>query len=143
MSIEIKIAFFPEKLTKNDLFVDGNLMFGQYTWNDVVALPENLNVTGWLDISFSRIKMLPNGLRVGKNLDAANSLIEDIGENIRIGGDLNVEKTPLASMQLNSGWFQINREIETKGGDVLGDIRLGIDDDDDDDDDEYTYHEHD
>lgn len=128
---EFKFAFFPEKLKKKDLYVN-NLEFGRYTWDSVNSLPENLWVKNSLDIEYTRIKILPTGLRVGGSVYANNSLLEEIGEDIQITDDLHIAKTPLASMQLNSGWFDVRRELERKGGNIDGRIELGFDDDEDD-----------
>lgn len=123
MPIEFKIAFFPDKLTKEELYIDGNLQFGEHTWNDVKTLPKNLRIKNSLNIKYTKIKVLPDGLRVGWHVRANNSLLDEIGENVYIGGDLNVANTPLSSMQLNSGFgYSIRNEIDKTGGFLGGKI---------------------
>jgi hypothetical protein len=130
MPIEFKIAFFPEKITKEELYIDGNLQFGAYTWNDVKTLPENLRIKHSLNMEYAQIKVLPDGLRVGWHVRANNSLLDEIGKNVYIGGDLNVANTPLASMQANSGYgFSIRNEIDNSGGFLGGDLITTGDDD--------------
>ena len=61
----VKLLHFPERITKEDLHVKGNLdLWG----TPIKSLPAGLTVGGWLDLWGTQITSLPDGLTVGRDL---------------------------------------------------------------------------
>ena len=129
---KIKIGFFPEELSPEELNVTGDL---DLSWTPIktlpkglnvtgnldlsncealVSLPEGLNVTGSLDLSELPIKTLPEGLTVGGNLElfGCTSLVS-LPEGLNVGGNLYISKKLLDKYGGEDG---VRKFIEDNGG---------------------------
>ncbi len=84
--------------------------------------PEDLNVTGDLDLSWLPIKTLPEVLNVGGflNLNHCTSLVS-LPEVLNVGGDLYVDEKLLGKY---GGKDNVRKFIEDNGGYVKGRIIL-------------------
>lgn len=68
-------------------------------WSDVVALPNNLIVTGDMRIfGTTTIKRLPDGLVVHGDFNAFDSSLEYIPDDVQFGGYVNVAQTNITSL---------------------------------------------
>jgi len=91
--LRVKLIHAPETLTKNDLFVEGNLNL-QYT--KIKSLPDNLHVNGVLHLGNTPISKLPRGLKVDYDLFIYNTLITSLPEDLKVGYNFWVYSTPLS-----------------------------------------------
>ena len=125
-------------------FIHGNMPVGVTIMGDLIIhvaivqkLPDNLVVTGILNIDFSGITLLPDGLRCGilesRNSELAalpNNLrvdrradvvccnIASIGHGVSIGGDLFISQNPLSTIPddiyVGGLIFATNTDVTTK-----------------------------
>jgi len=112
------------KLTKNlpltpeESNVKGNL---NLSFTKITSLPDNLNVGGDLDLSETSITSLPDNLQVGRSLNLSDSPIASLPNNLKVSGDLYLGFTPLSEQYTKE---QIRQMIEDKGGYVKKHIYL-------------------
>jgi hypothetical protein len=67
-------------------------------FRSIYKLPENLTITGNLDLSDTPITSLPEGLKVSGNLDLGNTLITSLPDGLEVGGSLDLSDTPITSL---------------------------------------------
>ena len=60
-----------------------------------VALPDNLTVGGYLDLSGTQITALPDNLTVGGSLDLRGTQITALPDNLTVGGSLYLSGTKI------------------------------------------------
>jgi hypothetical protein len=90
----LKLVYDPDNLTKDDLSVKGDLDLQNRL--DLRSLPNNLTVTGRLNLSNTSIKQLPKGL-------TADSVILQSTEVDRLPEDLQTNKVVVSGpLALNS-----------------------------------------
>ena len=58
--------------------------------------PEELNVEGDLDLSYSKVTSLPEGLEVGGYLSLHHTSITSLPKGLKVGGSLWLGNTPLS-----------------------------------------------
>ena len=87
---KLKFIYAPEKLTDEDLDVEGNL-----------------------NLANTPITSLPDNLKVGRNLYLANTKIISLPDNLEVGGYLDLANTPLTKKYDEE---EIKKMIEDKGG---------------------------
>ena len=63
--------------------------------NNIPLSEEELDVKGYLDLSYTNITSLPEGLRVDGNLYLYESKIESLPEGLKVGGWLYIVDTKL------------------------------------------------
>ena len=87
--------------------------------NNLPLTPEELNVTGNLDLTKTPIESLPDNLQVGGSLDISYTNIKSLPNNLQVGGGrgLFLVNTPLSKQYTKE---QIRQMIEDKGGFVKG-----------------------
>lgn len=83
------------KLTEKEgkLYYDGNLILRKR--KDITELPDNFNVLGGLDLSYSGVKRLPKGLNANLYLNISGTSIKELPEDTEFGGNFyanNMEK---------------------------------------------------
>ncbi|RVS94149.1 hypothetical protein EOK88_24450 [Citrobacter freundii] len=67
----------------------------------VDALPDNLTVGGWLDLSGTSITALPDNLTVGGSLDLSGTSITALPDNLTVGGSLYLSGTSITALPDN------------------------------------------
>jgi hypothetical protein len=67
---------------------------------NVAELPKNniMTVTGYLDLSNTKITELPDNLRVGGYLNLRGTKIKKLPENLTVGGNLYLEGTSIVKL---------------------------------------------
>ncbi|EBT9549535.1 hypothetical protein INJ43_003549 [Salmonella enterica] len=65
------------------------------------ALPDNLTVGGWLDLSGTSITALPDNLTVGGGLDLRGTSITALPDNLTVGGGLDLRGTSITTLPDN------------------------------------------
>lgn len=75
------------KLTEKEgkLYYDGNLILRKR--QDITELPDNFNILGGLDLSYSGVKRLPKGLNANLYLNISGTSIEKLPEDTKFGGN--------------------------------------------------------
>lgn len=83
--------------------------------NNLPLTPEDLNVTGDLNLTKTPIESLPDNLQVGGYLYLSNSNITSLPNNLKVGGGrgLYLVNTPLSKLYTKE---QIRQMVEDKGG---------------------------
>ncbi|HCC3331649.1 TPA: hypothetical protein M4731_004678 [Salmonella enterica] len=77
----------------------------------VDALPDNLTVGGWLDLSGTSITALPDNLTVGGGLDLSGTSITALPDNLTVDGWLNLRGTSITALPDNltvGGWLDLS-----------------------------------
>jgi len=86
-----KLIYEPETLTPEDLNVKGDLIFEKT--DQILSLPDNLNVEGNLSLKNSTIRSLPDNLKVGGDLNLSYAYyIDSLPENLE-ANRLNLYQT--------------------------------------------------
>ena len=93
---DIRLVGLEIKSLPKDLNVDGGLDLGYCT--DLISLPNNLKVGGYLSLYNTKIKSLPKGLQVGENLYLDYTMINTLPKDLQVDGDLSIENSPLAKL---------------------------------------------
>jgi hypothetical protein len=122
LPVEVILTFQPEEL-KGKTVKEVDL--GDSAISDdghIIRLPENLTVTGDMNLNRSYIGKLPDNLTIGGDLSIWGTSIEYIPKNLKIGGDFYVRNTPLYK---RSNEKVIRSNIENSGGYVKGEITGG------------------
>jgi hypothetical protein len=88
---ELKIPNFKVEKAVHLVTIDGK----KY---DVMKLPENLKVSGDLDLGYTKITSLPAGLTVGGYLHLVGTPITSLPAGLKVGGRLNLYGTPITSL---------------------------------------------
>ena len=65
------------------------------------ALPDNLTVGGWLDLSGTKITALPDNLTVGGDLYLSGTGITALPDNLTVGGNLDLSGTGITALPDN------------------------------------------
>ena len=65
----------------------------------ITALPDNLTVGGWLDLSGTQITALPDNLTVGGWLDLRGTQITALPDNLTVGGGLDLSGTQITAAE--------------------------------------------
>jgi PcfJ-like protein len=65
---------------------------------NIYKLPENLTITGNLDLSDTPITSLPQGLKVSGDLDLRNTPLTSLPAGLEVGGSLFICNTPITSL---------------------------------------------
>jgi hypothetical protein len=83
--------------------------------NNLPLTPEDLNVTGNLNLRYTPITSLPDNLKVGGSLDISYTNIKSLPNNLQVGGGrgLYLVNTPLSKLYTKE---QIRQMVEDKGG---------------------------
>ena len=115
--LTVKLRYYPESITKDDLNVKGDLDFDFKT--PFTSLPDNLTVGGYLGLTNTPITSLPDNLTVEDHLFLSNTPITTLPNNLRVGGMLNLRHTPLSKQYSED---EIRKMIQDRGGDVEGEI---------------------
>ncbi len=82
-------------------------------WNapEVMELPKNLKMTGYLDLRGTGITSLPDNLTVGGYLDLRGTGITSLPDNLTVGGWLDLRGTGITSLPDNltvGGWLDLS-----------------------------------
>ena len=88
---ELKIPKFKVENAVHRVTIDGK----KY---DVMKLPENLKVSGDLDLGYTKITSLPAGLKVDGDLDLEGTKITSLPAGLTVGGNLYLYGTPITSL---------------------------------------------
>jgi len=88
---ELKIPNFKVEKAVHLVTIDGK----KY---DVMKLPENLKVSGFLHLVGTAITSLPAGLKVGGDLNLKGTPITSLPAGLEVGGRLNLYGTPITSL---------------------------------------------
>ena len=89
--VGLKIKSLPK-----DLNVYGGLDLGYCT--DLISLPNNLKVGGYLSLYKTKITSLPEGLKVGWDLYLDYTIIDTLPKGLKVDGDLSITNNPLAKL---------------------------------------------
>ena len=114
--LKAKLIYTPDKLTDEELNVEGDLNFFN---SKITSLPDNLQVGGFLSLSNTQITSLPDNLQVRGDFFLRDTKITTLPDNLKVGGGLDLENTPLAEKYSKE---QIRKMIEKKGGYVKKNI---------------------
>jgi hypothetical protein len=114
LSVEDKMMYFPEKLTKEDLADDVNLYK-----SEISSLPDNLTVGGDLILTLSNITSLPKNLKVGGHLKVNWSRLEKLPYDIQVGGNLILTGTPFIERNRDIDVQELRRKLPGVKGYVL------------------------
>jgi len=113
-----KLLNWPDKITKDDLYVDGTLeisgsMVAEYSKSFKLKLPEGLIVNGNLSFYKMSSLKLPNNLTVMQDLDLYGSEIYQLPHNLKVHGTVFIDFTPLAKLHSPEKVLEI---IQSQGG---------------------------
>ena len=93
---DIRLVGLEIKSLPKDLNVDGGLDLGYCT--DLISLPNNLKVGGYLSLYKTKITSLPEGLKVGWDLYLDYTIIDTLPKGLKVDGDLSITNNPLAKL---------------------------------------------
>ena len=74
---------------------DGNLIL--HPWDGFTALPDGLQVGGYLDLRGTNITALPDGLVVAGDLDISGTRISSLPDDLTVGGEIEADSHALAT----------------------------------------------
>jgi hypothetical protein len=77
------------------IVVDGDKIDMNFSYSDILKLPDNLKVNGHLMLSDNPIKDLPKNLHVSGNLFIRDTLIGTLPNNLIVNGNILIHGTPL------------------------------------------------
>ena len=102
---ELKIPNFKVENAAHLVTIDGK----KY---DVLKLPENLKVSGFLHLVGTAITSLPAGLKVGGDLNLKGTPITSLPAGLKVGGSLYLEGTKITSLPAG---LKVGGDLNLKG----------------------------
>jgi hypothetical protein len=104
-------------LTPEELNLSGNLDLKHKT--KINSLPDDLKVSGELDIGWTGITSLPDNLKIGGSLYIRGAKIDSLPNGLQVNGNLYLNNTPISKEYTND---EIRKIINDKGGKIGGRI---------------------
>jgi hypothetical protein len=131
MPLKVMLRHFPNKITKNDLYVNGDLDLAYY--GGITSLPFGLKVDGNLNIQGSGIEYLPEDIIVKGSINMEGSSIRTFPRSLKhIRGSLNISNTRISFLPNDlsiDGSLNICRSNDLRRLPdrikILGDLYLG------------------
>ena len=107
--LKFKLLLDPETITPEELHVSGNLNLSR---TSIKSLPAGLRVDGSLYLAYTQIKSLPAGLRVGGNLVLSGTPIQTLPTGLRVDGSLYLSQTKIQSLPAD---LQVDGDLSLSG----------------------------
>ena len=92
-----------------------------------------MKISGWLDLSRSKIKSLPEGLEIGDSLFLVRTSITSLPKGLKVGGHLDITESELPYYYKNDNHLRKSIEPGFIKGDIIDEYYIDYDYDYEDD----------